>query len=288
MSKTKQKFPTVLKVIASFGLVLGATYWVVQDPGVNAEGSARTARLKELKAQLSPAEKESVIWAPWLASESYAIGTVFAGENYAQAYSGACDNVTVKQNPLSLKLGANKRYEVDAETTQRVAGQLSVVGAKAIEYKVSFVGAELAPANRELLVQMYADADCLAATANRVVLVLYGKYSGSEEYHLSRSWTANLSLHKILEKFGAEGSGQDDSTYTRDGTLIWMLTKVHLKDEVNFAGDLSDEDRKSLVEDLGLNESNDYLPIALSNTDQSVPTATDLNKLETAFERPAN
>jgi len=52
MTETKQKFPAFLKVIVPFGLVLGAVYWVVQDPGVNAEGSARTARLEELKAQL--------------------------------------------------------------------------------------------------------------------------------------------------------------------------------------------------------------------------------------------
>lgn len=288
MTETKQKIPNFLKVIVPFGLVLGAVFWVVQDPGVNAEGSARTARLEELKAQLSPTEQESVIWAPWLASESYAIGTVFTGENYAQAYSGACDNVTVEQNPLSLELGANQRYKVDAKTTQPVAGQLSVGGAKAIEYKVTFAGAELAPANRELLEQMYADADCLAAIANREVLVLYGRYSGAEEYNLSRSWTANLSLDKILEKFGASGSGQDDSTFTRDGTLIWALTKVHLKDEVNFAGDLSDEDRKLLVEDLLLNESNDYVPIALAQSEQSVPSAVDLNKLASTLEAPAN
>ncbi|WP_255011652.1 hypothetical protein [Roseovarius sp. M141] len=279
---------TVLKIIILFGLVLGVLYWTVHDPGVNAEGSARTARLEELKAQLSPTEQESVIWAPWLVSESYAIGTVFAGEGYAQAYSGACDNVNVKQNPLSLKLGANQRYKVDAETAQPLAGQLSVDGAKAIEYKVSFSGAELALANRELLEQMYADTDCLAAIANRQVLVLYGRYSGAEEYKLSRSWTANLSLDKIFEKFGVKGSGQDDSTFTREGTLIWALTKVHFKDEVNFAGDLSDGDRKLLVKDLMLNESNDYVPIALAQTDLSVPSEADLNKLTSALETAAN
>ena len=134
VSEVKRIIAATLKIIVPFGLVFGAVYWMVLDPGVNAEGSARTARLEELKAQLSPTEQQSVIWAPWLASESYAIGTVFAGEGFAQAYSSACDNLTVKQNQLSLNLGTNQRYKIDAKTTQPVVGQLSVDGAKAIEY----------------------------------------------------------------------------------------------------------------------------------------------------------
>jgi len=261
-------------------LLVGAVLW---EPGPNQTGSPRADRLAEFRTEMNLADTQRLIFSPTLLSEIYRVGAVFPESGFGMAATLACDQVEATTVPMTVRLGAGKRYKIapGAELAEGAAFELN--GAKAVEYRLALKQAAVLPAEDALITALTTDADCLAAIVNVPVYVLYGVFGGDESYAISRSITGNLSLGAFLrlaqKKLGLSGSAEIDADFTRpDSNLIWALTRIHIVDDRFPTGPGTEAFRQAKAREV-LREETDYFARAREMAEIAAPSPEELTRV---------
>lgn len=267
--------------------VLGVlSYLAFTVPDVDDERSPRIVIAKQLGSQLELGPDQRLTAAPWLHSEIFQVGTVFpiAG-SYAIAESVACDKVTTESIEQPLSIGDDTSYAVNPELKLESIGALNVETVRAVEYSVEISNVHIAPAMSKLLEEMYSDADCLAAVANREVMVLYGLYKGNEHYKMKRKMSGafnfSIAINNIKENLGFSGEVEDGDTVSRpNSTVYWALTKIQLDEPAFGSGiPLSYKERIEIAESILTSEAPDYFNQGIPNTKIVQPTVAEIENV---------
>lgn len=262
-------------VLAALGI-----WWVLTPPGIDDERSPRVVRLDQLKNQIGPTENQTIELAPWLNAEVFKVGAVFPlNGSFAIARSTACDQVETQEVASNLIFSDKTNFGVTPDLELVSQGKIKAVATRAVEYSVELTGTEIAPGEVELLNDLYSDPDCLAAIANRDVLVLFGIYRGNEAILIKRAASGGLSLdtavQNLKEKLGMSVNFGDEDTFKRDGVaMYWALTKVHL-DEPALGGETVPPEAKVAIASELVAVESDYAQRAIPNTQINAPTTQD-------------
>lgn len=275
---------TILVVVLFVIVAGGLVYFTAVPPGVDDARSPREARLEQLKSQIGPAEHQQLALAPWLNANAFKVGAVFPMDgSFAMARSTACDEVATQVSPVSLTLNDKTNFAVTPDLEIVTQGKITANGTRAIQYSVDLVEAVVAPGEVELLSDLYNDADCLAAIANRDVLVLFAIYRGSEEFAMKRAATAGfdfgVAIANLKENLGLETEFSAEDKVTRaDVAMYWALTKVRLDEPIFGTDALPESARLAIATDLVATES-DYAQRAIPNTTLAVPDRNEVSRL---------
>ena len=263
--------------------------WVLYEPDPDQPGSPRISHLEALASQLNLTKDQVLIWAPSLTADTFWPGAAFIGSGYAQSFTNSCDQIHTVESTVGVRIGDGKRYAFSPELVSQANTDLDTSGAKSVEFSLNIKTSELIPGYVELITDLSKDKDCLAAIANRPVMLLFGVFRGDESLTLSREFTANLSFSAfkslLLEKLNISGSASRNNTFNRsDATLIWVLTKIHLKDEAFPSGkDVTDAATLEAINTVrtsaaasAVEQESDYAVEANEVTDISPPTEADI------------
>jgi len=282
----------------SFALVVlgtAAGLWYIWQPDDPlAEGSVRQLRMEQLTKQIAPTDQQRLMWAPWLLSEAYDVGTIFPMDGFGQAFSAACDNLTVRDVEMSLSLGGAQAFDLSANLDLAEQVGVEATGLRSVAHQMTVNSAKLAPGFEDMQRELYNDPDCLAAIASRPVLVLFARYVGDETYSFKRSAGGGVSLDGVLAAMGigagseVEAEGSDDVT-RKASTLIWGLAQIELNEpaigdpEQMLSSDTADPTqlmslREQVAEDLITTES-DYAVRAIGRTNITAPSDDTLKSL---------
>ncbi len=265
--------------------------FVLYEPNASLGGSPREDRIAEFREELELAEGQRLTWSPQLVSETYAVGTVFPADGLGHAVTTTCDAGEAKIDAMSVKLGNGKQYEIKPDLDLGRGVKLDLNGAKSLEYVLSIEEVRVLPAYGDLVRALSSDPECLAMIANQPVMVLYGVYRGDEAYTVTRTLAGNLKIGNWKDIFGAGGGVGSDGTrksdFSRENTtLLWSLTKVHLKDERFPTGPGAEAFRLQKAQEL-LRQETDYASRAEDRVKMIAPSDDEMTVVLEALERIA-
>ena len=261
--------------------------FVLYEPNATLGGSPRNDRIVEFREELELIEGQRLTWSPQLVSETYDVGTVFPAEGLGQAVTTTCDGGVPKIDAMSVKLGDGKQYEIKPDLDLGRGVKLDLNGAKSLEYVLSIEEARVLPAYGDLVRALSSDPECLAMIANQPVMVLYGVYRGDETYAVTRTLAGNLKTGNWKDIFGVGGDGTRKSDFSREDTsLLWSLTKVHLKDERFPIGPGTEAFRLQKAQEL-LRQETDYASRAEDRVEMIAPSDDEVAAVLEALEKVA-
>ncbi|MBY6006697.1 hypothetical protein KUV62_22425 [Salipiger bermudensis] len=289
MSKTSSSSGVIVR-LGFLVIVVGVGYFALRPVSIDDDRSPRVARLEQLSAQVQ-GDNQMLALAPWLNGNAYKVGAVFpVNGSFAIAHSNACDEVTSKTSDVGLVLSDKTTFAVTPDIEVVSVGKIDANATRAVDYGVTVKTGDLAGGEVELLNQLYGDPDCLAAIANREVLVLYGIYRGDERIGAIRGAKAGISADALIKTFkqnlGLKTEFSDEDKVERtDVAMYWALTKVHLDDPQFGGAETSEADRLQLATYLVESES-DYAQRAIPNTEVEPPTPAELDAVVTLIDQP--
>lgn len=274
----------IVGIVLLIGFCVAGIWWVLTPVAIDDERSPRVVRLQQLIAQIKPSETQEIVLAPWLNADVFTVGTAFPLDgSLAMATSTACDQVQIQESQMGLTLSDNSSFGFSPELELVSKGKINAKATRSVEYSVVLNEAKIAPGEVELLRDLYADPDCLAAIANREVLVLFGVYRGSETFGIKRAAKSGLDLDFAIsnfkDKLGISGDYAAEDLFSRQNVaMYWAMIRMRLNAPEFGGSDVPEAARLAIAQDVLTGES-DYAQRAIPNTELAAPSEAEINQV---------